>query len=129
MNNFGINGQDEYDNFICLSKKCKKRKKDKHKVRIERRRAKNDARKAENEQLRAETFAMKSMVSPKRPVSNVIPNNYARQPMPVQTSMQQPPAPPNNAGMGSSPVIIVFAVLLVGGAMVMMNKKQILPAS
>lgn len=110
--NFGISGQDhEYDAFLCISKKCKKRKKERHKARMERKGSKTDQRKAETEQMRAETLVMKSMATPKAApaVSNAVPAPTII----GQTPQGKPQVA--QAGFGSNKLIVVVGLLLVGG--------------
>ena len=82
--NFGITGQptDEWDNFLCFGRKCKQRKAERHKVRMEKRKLKNDQQRAETEALRAETGLTKQLASP-APTPQMAP----------QMMMQQAPQP------------------------------------
>lgn len=111
--NFGISGQDhEYDAFLCFSRKCKKRKEERHKAKMAKRESKTDQRRAETEQMRAETLVMKSMATKKAapvPASNAVPA-----PTIIQQAPQGKPQVAQ-AGFGSNKLMMVVGLLLVGG--------------
>ena len=118
-NNFGLNGQapvEEYDYFICLTKKCKDRKASRHKERIARRQAKTDSMKADTERVRAETDAIKQV-----PLAPVAPT-----PITQATAPTPPAAAPANAGIGLMPMLLLGGLLL--GGMLFMKKKPAAPA-
>jgi|GEM_PF-2090105 len=82
QNNFGLNGQshDPWENFLCLSKKCRNRKDEKRKLRNEKKELKNDERRAEIERLRSETELVKdaspwqgASIPPMRPTPRTVP--------------------------------------------------------
>jgi len=115
--NYGISGQptNEWDNFLCFGRKCKQRKAERHKVRMEKRKLKNDQQRAETEALRAETGLTKQLASPTpAPTPQMAP----------QMMMQQAPSSQvQKAGMGS-PVMIVIGLLVVGGLVYQSMKKK-----
>jgi len=122
--NFGITGQptDEWDNFLCFGRKCKQRKAEGHKVRMEKRKLKNDQQRAETEALRAETGLTKQLASP-TPAPQMAPQMMMQQ-APQPTATAQAPAPQvQKAGMGS-PVMIVIGLLVVGGLVYQSMKKK-----
>ena len=124
--NFGINGQDhDYDSFLCLSKRCKKRKEARHKARMSKRESKTDQRRAETEQMRAETLLMKAMAqrnAAPTPTSNATPA-----PTLTNSNVSGANAKPQvtKAGFGSSGLMMVVGLLVVGGFIYnnMKNKK------
>ena len=116
--NFGMNGQ-EYDDFLCLGRKCKKRKAERHKVRMAKREAKTDERRAETERIRAETRMMQAMAPRPAPA----PPANAPAPNAVPNIAQSATPPPAKAGM-SNQWIILAAVLLVGGFLYTNAKKK-----
>ena len=129
-NNYGLSGQsrDDYDNFLCFGRKCKKRKEERHKARMERKASKTDSRKADTERTRAETTVMQQTVSP-TPPAPVSTMPYTQQPItnpqsiaPNATAASQVPQT-QKAGFGSSTIMIVIGVLLVGGYLMTKNKK------
>jgi hypothetical protein len=122
--NFGITGQptNEWDNFLCFGRKCKQRKAERHKVRMEKRKLKNDQQRAETEALRAETGLTKQLASP-APTPQMAPQMMMQQ-TPQPTATSQAPAPQvQKAGMGS-PVMIVIGLLVVGGLVYQSMKKK-----
>ncbi len=65
-NIYGLLGQaseSEYDDFLCLGKRCRDRKKVRHEARMAKRNAKTDARKADTERVRAETQILQHAAS------------------------------------------------------------------
>ena len=129
-NNFGLSGQltAGYDHFLCFSRKCKRRKAEKHKVRLAKRRAKIDDQKASTERTRAETLLMQNTLDNKQAVQT---QPITRQPIvnPQVMGQQFQPnqAPPaQRAGMGG-PIAIVVGLLLVGG-FIMSKKNKNTPA-
>ena len=124
--NFGITGQttNEWDNFLCFGRKCKQRKAERHKVRMEKRKLKNDQQRAETEALRAETGLTKQLASPTpAPTPQMAPQMMMQQ-APQPTTTAQAPAPQvQKAGMGS-PVMIVIGLLVVGGLVYQSMKKK-----
>ena len=115
-NSFGLYGQttvEEYDNFLCFSKKCKDRKAERHRERIARKKAKTDSMKADTERVRAETDIVTQV-----PAAPAAPNPI------IQTAPPQtpPPAAPAKAGMGIVPVLLLGG-LLVGGLLFMKKGK------
>lgn len=127
MNNYGLSGQSDeaYDNFLCLSRKCKQRKAERHKVKMEKRTLKNDQRRAETESMRAETSVMKNIAAP----SSAAPQVMRSQ---ASTIIQQPAAvapaqaKPQQAGFAGNSMMMIVGVLLVGGFIYnsMKNKQQ-----
>lgn len=129
-NNYGLSGQlpEDYDNFLCLSRKCKERKAARHKARMERKASKTDARKADTERVRAETTVMQQTVSP-TPPAPVATMPYTQQritnPQAIAsggTANAQVPQT-QKAGFGGNAIMIVVGVLLVGGYLVTRKKK------
>lgn len=127
MNNYGLSGQPDeaYDNFLCLSRKCKQRKAERHKVKMEKRTLKNDQRRAETESMRAETSVMKNIAAPSSPAPQVMRSQ-------APTIIQQPAAiapaqaKPQQAGFAGNSMMMIVGVLLVGGFIYnsMKNKQQ-----
>lgn len=115
--NFGLDGQwgvDEYNDFLCLSKACKERKKARKATKQEKRELKNIERKADIESKRADTkvsLALAGMNSQGQQVNT--------------TGPQQPPAQAGMAG-GGGIVTIVIAVLGVAvvGYVIYKNKGK-----
>ncbi len=122
QHNFGLEGQLQFDNFLC-GKKCRRRKKEKQGIRSERRKTKNDARRADTERVRAETRILLHQ--------NLGAKEQVRMPMtgqqvsaPVMVPQPAPAPQPQKAGVGSNPLIIVVGVLLLGGIVMMGGNKQ-----
>jgi hypothetical protein len=127
MNNYGLSGQPDeaYDNFLCFSKKCKRRKAERHKIRMDKRKLKNDQRKAETESMRAETSVMKNIAAPQTAAPQIMRSQ-------APTMIQQPSAvapaqvKPQQAGFAGNSMMMIVGVLLVGGFIYnsMKNKQQ-----
>ena len=129
-NNYGLSGQlpEDYDNFLCFSRKCKQRKAERHKARMERKASKTDARKADTERVRAETTVMQQTVSP-TPPAPVATMPYTQQritnPQAIASSGTANTQVPQTqkAGFGGNAIMIVVGLLLVGGYLVTKSKK------
>lgn len=131
-NNYGLSGQfdeDDYDNFLCFSRKCKERKKQRHEARMARKASKTDARKADTERTRAETTVMQQTAAAPPPAAPV-----ARMPLTQQQVVNPQTIAPNmranqqmpatqKAGFGGNTIMIVVGVLLVGGYLYQKSKK------
>ncbi len=113
--NFGFSGQVakgriyEYDDFLCLTKKCKEKKQDrrefrkeKKEARIAKKKAKNDQRVADTERVRAET--------------TLVNQSSLESTQPIAVDRQSKKA-------GGSSVVIVIGALLIGGYL-LKNAKQ-----
>lgn len=120
--NFGLDGQwgvDEYDDFLCLSKACKERKKARKATKQEKRELKNIERKADIESKRADTKVSLALagVDPKGQTVNT-------------TGVQQPPT---QAGMASGGGMVTLIVAVLGiavvGYVIYKNKGKQLPIS
>jgi len=130
--NYGLNGQNidqDYDQFlgICLSKKCKKRKAERHKARIDKKQLKNDQRRAETESLRAETQAMTTIVNPIiPPTARVAPVMSSPSPQASSSSTVQTAPKPAKAGLAGNSMMLIVGVLLVGGFLYSQSKNKTL---
>ena len=136
--NFGFNGQiieEEWDSFLCFGRKCKQRRQERHKARIEKRKLKNDQMRAETESLRTDIKITdkKGTQEPKAAeVITKIVEVAANSPQPVAQPTQsiiQASPPPQQAGMGNGVIMAVVAVLLIGGGIAYKMKmgKQPIP--
>ena len=121
-NNFGLDGQEEYDNLFC-GKRCRKRRKKRRAIRLERRRLKNDAQLASNERMRAETKIMQqTMSAPKRSYTAQLPitGHQVTSPASIKPKTQQ-------AGFGNNTIMVVGIGLLVAGYLWHQNKQGTTP--
>lgn len=113
--NYGLSGQSDeaYDNFLCFTKKCRKRKEERHKSKMARKESKTDQRRAETESMRAETSVMKNIASP----NTVSPQLMQSQTPTIihQPSLKPAQEKPQQAGFAGNSVMIIVGVLLVGG--------------
>ena len=133
-NNFGLNGysRDEWEGFLCLSKRCKQNRGIKRKLRNEKKDLKNEERKADIERMRAETGAINNLgntgpASFSRPTPR--PNPYLQTdsiPDPRVIGPQDLPPlnlpPPRNNTLLY--VGICGGVLLIGGVVVFFVLKK-----
>ena len=126
VNNFGLNGLPpaEWEDFLCLTKKCKRRREEKQELKNEKKTLKNDERRAEIERLRAETQALNQVANRSEPRPISTPNPFSVQGM---TSTSMPPTVPQ-APSGSSPWLYVGvglgALLLLGGAILIIRRRK-----
>jgi len=104
-NNFGFSGQ--WDNFLCIGKKCRQRKAERHKVRMEKKTLKNDQQRAETEALRTDTTLTKQLASPAPQMMTSGADSEAQ-----QTSGKQ--------GI----IIIIAGVIVAGGILYQILKKK-----
>ncbi len=124
---FGLAGQsaDNYDEFLGLGKKARKRrqarrarKKERRSARAERRRLKNADRRADIEAKQAQTAIMKKTMLP-----TAAPQSASAATPGSPGSAVTPPAS-QKAGLGSNTLLIAVGVLVLGGFLVMNKRKQ-----
>jgi hypothetical protein len=137
-NNYGLNGQShsykDWDNLFGLGRKAKKRKEERHKLKMAKRQAKVEERKAETERVRAETQLMQQTVSPAPPTpAATMPYTQQRianpQTIAASGAGQQPVPQTQKAGFGGNAIMIVVGILLVGGYLVTKKKPAFAKAS
>lgn len=140
--NFGLSGQADFDYFIFCGKRCKKRKEERQKARMEKKQLKNDRRRAETEQLRAETKIMQQTVAPEAPPEPKAIVKPARttpisvQPSPItvsntpKTVAANSTAPitlmsnlPQKAQLGTTPMLLI-GLAVIGGIVVLVSQKK-----
>jgi hypothetical protein len=125
--NFGLTGQSEMDyDYFFLSKKARK---EKQKIRFERRTLKNDQRRADTERTRIENQLMQSGTLPPIAAPASSPAEAAQ--MTTGTGVPSGStenAPTSNSDMGTTIMLISAAgVLLVVVLLVVSKKKKISP--
>lgn len=139
-NNFGLSGQRDFDYFIFCGKKCKKRRAERLKVRLEKKRLKNDERRAETERVRAETALMKKGFESEVPVQDSPPPKPTapvRASSPVGGIKKPPPRPyyvpppvvqasaaPKKAGLGNTPLLLIGLVVIGGIGLVLSRRRN-----
>lgn len=133
-NNFGISGQSDYDNFVCFSKACKKRKKEKRetrserrKIRTERKRARTEQRQLDNENSRIQNESMKQQARQEKKDAQMS-SRLARQMMADQATARQAEVapPPQRGGLqtaGLSKGILPLILLLMVGGFILKRSK------
>jgi hypothetical protein len=126
LTNFGLSGQIEgYDSFIFCGRKCKKRKEERHKAKMEKRLLKNDAKRAETERLRTETELMKKEFESPTPTPVSIQREPIKQANPKPYYMPQNVAPPVQKSKTNYLIpIIIVGLLGLGGTALLLNKKM-----
>ncbi len=130
--NFGLSGLpgDEYDSFLGLGKKGKRRRKarrarrkERRKIRTNRRKLKNEERRANIEAQRAQTRIMTATMAPTPTRSSSTRRQAAANPASSAAAVNQSGVPmTQKAGFGGNTMIII-GVLVIGGFL-FMNKQQ-----
>lgn len=126
VNNFGFNGLPpaEWEDFLCLTKKCKRRREEQQELKNEKKTLKNDERRAEIERLRAETEVLSQVTNCSGPRVISPPNPL---PGPGMMSTSIPPNVPEPTS-GTSPWLYagigLGALLLIGGAIVIIRRRK-----
>ena len=136
---FGLAGlsEDEYDEFLGLGKKGRRRRKERRarrkerrSIRFERRRLKNDDRRADTEAKRAQTKLMLATMMPTSSTSGAAPTKAplqsAASPSAASAIAARQAGVPatQKAGFGGNTLFIVVGVLIVGGYLFMSNKQE-----
>ena len=129
-NNFGLSGQQEadYDQFLCFNRRCRERKKERHKARMEKKASKTDSRTADTERIRAETNILQQTAAPAPTpaavVSMPLTGQQIANPQVLAPRIKQPVPPSQKAGFGGNTIMIALAVILVGGYMYQKSKNN-----
>ena len=122
---YGLSGQ-QYDDFVCLGKKCKKRREERRKIRTERKRARTEKRQLANEEVRISNDALKKSLDQEQQDAQII-LDATRQAVATAQQPQPAIAAPVPVKAGVSPVVVVFGALLIGGAVFAARAKAKMP--
>lgn len=128
-NNYGLSGQSEqdYDDFVCLGKKCRRRREKRRRIRNERKRLKNEARRADIERSRAETGLIKQTFGTSESVSSNKGQPIATKQNIVGTFQKtgSTPSSANNQIVKGkiSPWILFGGLIMIGGFILAGTKK------
>jgi ATPase subunit of ABC transporter with duplicated ATPase domains len=124
--NFGLSGQN-YDNFLCLTKECKQKAKEKSQLRREKEKLKLESKQLKNDAKRAKIETMRSQTKQDEKMSEVMNAQVAPASAAAEKSSINQPAPEGKKK--DHTVLIVSAVggflLLVGIAVVVSSRMKI----
>lgn len=119
MNGYSL---EEWESFLCLSKKCRENREKKRSLRNEKKALQNEERKADIERVRAETGALTSL-GPSSPIPPRNPFQNSMESISIEpTNQNQSPVPPKN-----NPILYLAiggGVLLLGGIAFFIIKKK-----
>lgn len=123
--NYGLRGQSEldYDYFICLGKKCKRKKEKRRRIRNEKKKLKNDARRADIERTRAETGMIKQTFGPtlSTPLKRMVRPSVTGTIRKAQSNSAEPVPQIGTAKV--VPWILFGGLVLIGGAILTKTKR------